>query len=139
MGDSLLWRLISIAERGLSLPIVLTVGGTTIQGTIVSEAEYLERLSELVKASSPDRAEQAEHLREFLRSVPSTHDESAMEYLDEGLDPEEVRELRDALSQPFIHLSDTRIFQASGRFVDIEAPWRGRLSAVDGYWLPNVV
>jgi hypothetical protein len=89
-----------------------------------------------VEAGSP---EQAEHLREFLRGAPSTRDESAMRYLDEGGDPETARELREALSLPFIHLRDTRILLPDGNFVSMAAPWRGKQSAVDGYWLGGVV
>jgi hypothetical protein len=111
MGASLLLTLIDLAERGLSLRIALSVGGATIEGMIVSEEGYFERLSELVEAKSPDQAEQAEHLREFLRGVPSTHDESAMRQLDEGADPKEAVWMREALSLSFIHRSDTRIMQ----------------------------
>ena len=89
-----------------------------------------------MEAGSP---EQAEHLREFLRSAPSTNDETAMEYLDEGVDPETARAIRDGLSRPFIHLRDTRILLPDGNFVSMAAPWRGKQSAVDGYWLGGVV
>jgi hypothetical protein len=139
MDDSFFLTLVELADKGLNLSIVLAVGGVTIEGTIISEEEYHELLSELVEASSPEQIEQAEHLREFLRSVPSTHDKSAMSLLDEGADPETARELRDALSLPFIHLRDTRILLPGGNFVSMSAPWRGKRSAVDGYWLGGVV
>jgi hypothetical protein len=139
IDDSFLLTLAELAERGLNLSILLSVGGATIEGTIISEEEYHERLSELVEAGSPEQAEQAEHLREFLRGAPSTRDESAMRYLDEGGDPETARELREALSLPFIHLRDTRILHPDGNFVSMAAPWRGKQSAVDGYWLGGVV
>jgi hypothetical protein len=62
-----------------------------------------------------------------------------MEFLDEGLDPEVANAIRASWSQPFIHLADTQILAHGTGFVDMEAPWRGRLSAVDGYWLLGVV
>jgi hypothetical protein len=139
IDDSFLLTLAEVAKRGLNLSIVLSVGGATIEGTIISEEEYYERLSELVESASPEQAEQAEHLREYLRRAPSTYDETAMTYLDEGGDPETARGLREALSRPFIHLRDTRILLPSGKYVDMAAPWRGKQSAIDGYWLEGII
>jgi|SRR5215213_960152 len=139
MGDLFLVGLVEFAERGLSLPIILSVGGATIEGTLISEQEYFEHLSEKVEASSPERNDQAEALRGVLRSMPSINDETAMRHLDEGADPEKIRGFRDAMSLPYIHLRDTRIMLPGGDFVDMAAPWRGRHSAVDGYWLGGVV
>ena len=139
IDDSFLLTLAELAEKGLNLSIVLSVGGATIEGTIISEEEYHERLSELVEASSPDQVEQAEHLREFLRGAPSAYDRAGMRHLVEGGDRETARELREELSRPFIHLRDTQILLPGGNFVSMAGPWRGRHSAVDGYWLEGVV
>src|SRR5215218_2115714 len=139
MDDSFFLALVELADKGLNLSIVLLVGGATIEGTIISEEEYHELLSELVEASSPEQVEQAEHLKEFLRGAPSAYDRAAMRHLDEGADPESAREVRAAMSLPFIHLRDMRILLPDGNFVSMAAPWRGKRSAVDGYWLGGVV
>jgi hypothetical protein len=139
LDDYFLKGLVEFAERGLSLPILVSVGGATIEGILISEGEYFELLSEYVQAASPARAEQAEHLREVLRRMPSVNDETAMGPLDEGADPEEIRRFREGLNLTYIHLRDTRIMVPGGGFVSMAAPWRGKQSAVDGYWLEGVV
>ena len=137
--DHFLKSVVEFAKRGLGLPITLSVGGATIEGILISEQEYFERLSELVQAASPDQVEQAEDLREVLRSAPSSADERAMREIEEGADPEEVRTIREAIALLYIHLRHTRILLPSGEFVDMAGPWRGKQSAVDGYWLGGLV
>lgn len=139
LDDYFLMGLVEFAERGLSLPILVSVGGATIEGILISEGEYFELLSEYVQAASPARAEQAEHLREVLRRMPTVNDQTAMRHLDEGADPEEIRRFREALSLTYIHLRDTRVMLPDGGFVRMAAPWRGKQSAIDGYWLEGVV
>jgi hypothetical protein len=138
-GDHFLASLVEFAEKGLRLPIILSVGGTTIEGTLISEDEYFERLSELVQAGSPDQTEQAEDLREVLRGAPIDAVESAMREIDEGADPEETRTIREMVSSLYIHLKDTQILLPYGDVIGMAAPWRGKLSAVDGFWLEAVV
>ena len=53
IDDHFLDSLVEFAERGLKLPIIVSVGGATIQGRLISEDEYFKRLSELVYAKSP--------------------------------------------------------------------------------------
>lgn len=138
--DHFLKSVVEFAERGLSLPISLSVGGATIEGILIREEEYFEQLSELLQAAAPDQLEQAEHLREALRSVPSRPDERVMrEEIDEGVDPEEMRTIREAITLLYIHLRDTRILLPNGEFVGMVGPWRGKQSAVDGYWLGGLV
>src|SRR5215212_6941172 len=71
--DYFLNGLIEFAERGLKLPIIVSVGGATIQGTLIGEEEYFQRLSDLVKAKTPDVEEQAGYLREALRGWPRSN------------------------------------------------------------------
>jgi hypothetical protein len=138
--DYFLKSVVEFAERGLSLPITLSVGGATIEGILISEEQYFEQLSELVQAAAPDQLEQAEHLREVLKSVPSRPDERVMrEEIDEGVDPEAMRTIREAITLLYIHLRDTRILLTSSEFVGMAGPWRGNQSAVDGYWLGGLV
>jgi hypothetical protein len=137
--DYFLNGLVEFAERGLKLPIIVSVGGATIQGTLISEREYFERLSDLVQAESPDVVEQAEDLREMLRGLPRIADESTMRKLDEGADPEEMRRAREEMALIYIHLKDTRIMLSDGDFMGLSAPWRGKRSAVDGFWLGGTV
>jgi hypothetical protein len=139
LDDYFLVGLVEFAERGLSLPILVSVGGVMIEGILISEGEYFELLSEYVQAASPARAEQAEHLREVLRGMPTVNDETAMRPLDEGADPEEIGSFREALKLTYIHLRDTRVMLPGGGFVSMAAPWRGKQSAIDGYWLEGVV
>jgi hypothetical protein len=138
--DHFLKSVVEFAERGLSLPITLSVGGATIEGILISEEEYFEQLSQIVQAAAPDELEQAEHLREVLRSAPSRPDERVMrEEIYEGVDPEKMRTISEAITLLYIHLRDTRILPPSGEFVGMVGPWRGKQSAVDGYWLGGLV
>jgi hypothetical protein len=137
--DYFLDGLVEFAERGLKLPIIVSVGGATIQGRLISEDEYFKRLSELVYAKSPAVAQQAEDLREKLPEMPRMADESAMRLLDEGADPEETRRLRKEMSLMYMHLRDTQIMLSNGAFLGLSGPWRGKRSAVDGFWLGEVI
>jgi hypothetical protein len=75
-----------------------------------------------------------------LRSTPSRADERVMrEEIYEGVDPEEMRTIREAITLLYIHLRDARILLPSGEFVGMVGPWRGKQSAVDGYWLGGLV
>jgi hypothetical protein len=88
---------------------------------------------------SPTVAQQAEDLREKLPEMPMIADESAMRLLDEGADPEETRRVRKEMSLMYIHLRDTKIMLSNGAFMGLSGPWRGKRSAVDGFWLGEVV
>jgi hypothetical protein len=137
--DHFLASLVEFAEKGLSLPITLSVGGTTIEGTLIGVDEYFERLSELVQAGSPDQAKQAEDLREVLRGAPIAAVESAMKEIDEGANPEETRTISEMVSSLYIHLKDTQILLPNGDVIGMAAPWRGKLSAVAGFWSEAVI
>jgi hypothetical protein len=137
--DQFLTTVIALVEGGLRLPITVSVGGATIEGILISEEEYFELLSELVQAGSADFAEQAEVLREALRSMPSRDDEAAMRVIDEGADPEQIRTIREEMALMYIHLRDTRVMLPGGEFVGMTEPWRGKRSAVDGFWLGGLV
>jgi hypothetical protein len=120
--DYFLNTLIEFAERGLKLPILVSVGGTTIQGTLIGEEEYFQRLSDLVKAKTPDVEEQAGHLREALRGWPRSN-------------PAETEGDSGGVALLYIHLKDTHIMLSDGDFMGLSAPWRGKRSAIDGFWL----
>src|SRR3712207_2586315 len=104
MQDYFLALLVQWARQGVSLPIVLSVGGATIAGDLISEDEYFEGISYLVQPSTPDSSAGAEHIRELLRSIPRAADEAAMMHIDEGAEPEEIRKDRQKMADEYVHL-----------------------------------
>jgi hypothetical protein len=46
---------------------------------------------------------------------------------------------RKEMSLMYIHLRDTQIMLSNGAFFCLSGPWRGKRSAVDGFWLGEVI
>jgi hypothetical protein len=120
MNDPLLPLLIDIAEESevtegvpkFNRPITLTIGGILVSGFIVSRKEFLMS-DDLIFRRVWER---------FL--APEV---AAPPPLEDGKDE----------PQKFIHLRDTKFFTPDHRPIptDHGVYWRGRLSAVDGFFL----
>ncbi len=125
--------LVGWVKNGMSLPVTLCVSGVVISGVLINEDEYFEALAQDVNVVGA--GDEEEKWRELFRGIPSLVDSAAMDKLDEGQDPSEVAWMRQQMSAPFIHLRDTWV-KTGGRFVNFEGGfWRGRMDAVDGFWL----
>ena len=134
--DFFLALLIQWAQKGAGLPITLSVGGTIIAGDMISEHEYFDGLAQLYQATDPEFDEDATLFKDLLRSIPHAADQAAMMHLDEGADPEAIRKIRENWAEACVHLNNTQVLLSDGSVQDwIGGLWRGKRSAVDGYWL----
>ena len=127
--DILLGLLISRVERsGMRFSVILSVGGTIIEGDVVSEREYFEEVASLIRSDDPDT-------QETFANIPNLMDQVAMRGLDQGRDPEIVQEFRENVANSYVHLKNS-VLWLEGEDRNISGTlWRGKLEAVDGFWL----
>jgi hypothetical protein len=126
------WLIATVEDSDFRTSITLSVHGTLLEGDLISEQEFFEGFASRITGDTPET--QARD-RENFSTMPSQFDAAAMQGLDEGEDPEVVREARAAQATSFIHMTNIRVFQA-GYFHEFqETFWRGRIASVDGFWL----
>jgi hypothetical protein len=131
--DFFLYTLIDWAERGIEVPITLSVGGTLVAGYMISEEKYFEESAKVVRWTSDPAAEKA--LQDLFRSMSNAFDKAATEVVDAGSDPDAVREKRDEMAKSCLHLRDTYI-TSSGQEIGMQGTlFRCKRRAVDGFWL----
>jgi len=129
--DILLGLLISRVERsGMRFSVILSVGGTIIEGDVVSEREYFEEVASLIRSDDPDT-------QETFANIPNLMDQVAMRGLDQGRDPEIVQEFRENVANSYVHLKNSVLWLEVERRNISGTLWRGKLEAVDGFWLGN--
>ena len=134
--DYFLGLLVEWAKQNIRFAITLSVGGATIAGELTREDEYFEGVAQLVRAGDTASAEDEERISEMLRRLPHIADETAMMHVDEAADVEEMRGYREEMADAYVHLKNTQILLANGEWIDFRGGfWRGKLAAVDGYWL----
>ena len=139
--DFFLQALVRWANEGFSLPVILSVGGAIIAGDLTSEDAYFEGISELLRAGTADVADEDEsrwweQIRELLRGIPSVGDATSMRRLEAGEDPEEILKRRQDMAEAYVHLKNTEILLPNGDFLALTGGfWRGKRSAVDGFWM----
>jgi hypothetical protein len=121
-------------ERTLPMPITLICGGTVITGTVISEAEYVETIARDVVIDATGEDE----FKDFVRSMAQAMDEKAMQLIEEGgegVDSAHANEIRNQMRSDYIHLKDSRLITDTDVMHFDPVPWRGKISAVDGFWL----
>lgn len=114
--DWLLTVLVRTAERAeRTFAVTLNVGGLIITGEVVSEAKYFEALNEAMRLALA-----------FAPESPGPLDPVIEELRASKTDDQEVQH---------IHLIDAQIFAPGTGLIPTNGgvPWRGRLSAVDGF------
>ncbi len=116
--------------------VTLSIGGTTLHGELISEQRYFEGTSAKIRTDQPGNEDA---LRELFAGLPSTMDEAAMRLMDTGKDIEDIQKARKRLTTSFIHLKNTGLLSSSGTFINMEGGlWRGKVLAVDGFWLGDL-
>jgi hypothetical protein len=130
--DFILKVLVGMAQAGTQMPITIIVGGTLLEGDMIGEAEFFEETA--ARLTSAGR-EQQRRFQELIGGLPATMDAAAMEGIDEGVEPEEMRKLREDVATSFIHLRNIRVFSAGSFTALTGGTWRGRVSSVDGFLL----
>lgn len=123
MKDHFLAEIVNSANTvGLRLPITLNVSGVMVSGNLISGKQYFEKSSDLcAKASSGDEKFTTD-LRSFISSFGKVYDAAPPTTLDELV---------------FIHLDDAQFHapNQARRPNGGGALWRGKLAAVDGFFL----
>jgi len=121
-------------EHGVQIPITMSVGGTIISGYLVSEDKYFEEMSKL--ASESESEESAEVIQEAIRAMPHHIDEAVTRLIDEGTEGGDAARIRRRIQSGYIHLIDSSVETPGGDTEEMsDMLWRGRLEAVDGFWL----
>ncbi|MDB0529750.1 hypothetical protein LBW56_24070 [Ralstonia solanacearum] len=119
--DWYLRNLVDLANRGgLECGITLTVGGTTITGTLVGGKKYFEQFGKLASEGWPGNEEDREHTRiEFSK-------------------PARLYESEDQSAPSFIHLVNAKIVHPTAFMPNEGMLWRGRLTAISGFALGSL-
>lgn len=116
----------SCQEVDHSFGVTLTVGGSTITGTVVSEARYFDSLGDLVEEIGHGVADA--FLPAFRHAAMSSMVRAAVPYeLVPSSDPLPV----------FVNLIDCTIL-SGGSVIASGVSWRGRLASVDGWFLGTI-
>jgi len=125
--DWFLAKIVSIANSGVGIDIVLSVSGQTITGVTISTEMYFEEMAHRCDISlisgPPQSREILESLSKFYRSFKNI-----------GKPPEDASEDFTVPLPGYIHLQNAKVIGE-----DKDTPntgsllWRGRLSAIDGF------
>lgn len=109
--------------------ITVNVGGITLIGDMISEKDFFDGFSATITSDPPELQE--EH-RTFFSNLPTALDELVEESAEEGEVPQDER---DRVRRHFIHLTNVRMFDGGQYHEFPDSFWRGKVSAVDGFWL----
>jgi len=133
--DWFLVRLIDMANRyGLETGVILTVGGTTVTGQIISGRKFFVEMAEgLAKATITSTDEGAEPtIAEVMSEAFGTYKDV---YLEPGDEAWETKTPRAA----YIHLRNAKILVPGQPLVPANGLlWRGKLTSIDGVALGTV-
>ena len=125
--DWFLQELIELADLGLQQWITLDIGGSHINGRLISGRQYFEQLAESTKAATFNGGGA---LQETLVNLYNGH---AKIYL---ADDDEGRPAFGEAKPSYIHLREARWHSTDGKTLPGNGTyWRGKVSSVDGYML----
>ncbi|SEL80964.1 gas vesicle accessory protein GvpU [Paenibacillus sp. OK003] len=109
--DMTLETLVRIANIGLSIGIILTVGGSLVTGILASGKEYMEATAEMFQG----KGEGSEHFVGLFGDFAKTYSKEEL----------------DDYSVEFIHLKEAILIQGNSEYK--VGLWRGKINSVDGY------
>lgn len=137
-ADPLLRLLVSVAnEHGVHLSVTLSVGGMLVSGMLVGNSHYFEGISTMLRTASAD--EQMSRVRDVIADSFGKVGEQ-LRPRQASTDAAESANSERGPSPSHIHLRDARFYGGPGNLVPLlnneeGAWWRGRLEAVDGWFL----
>ena len=147
--DTVLANVITAMVNMMGMPIAVTlfVKGTVLSGTLVSEREYLQKLTEVFQSaakqsmnpSSAEEAEIIEDIFDFTKLRESNMFEDTDD--DENDDPKEEEEDEDLMVPPYIrylHIKDFSVLTPNPPITFSSSTFpilRLRLTAIDGWML----
>lgn len=123
--DWLLAWLIGYADHGVEFPIIATVAGSTVTGTIISGRKYFELVGDRLRAATVDGGDD---LRETIASGIA---EWAGIY-----PPKDNPAPMGSASPAYLHLSGARMVDAAGNMLPADPGgvlWRIKLASVDSF------
>ncbi|UTV87502.1 hypothetical protein KDX00_03080 [Cobetia amphilecti] len=119
--DLLLSGLIAMAESGATVGVTLYVNGSVITGELVSQKNYVKEIVRSLRSSMEHAfQENSGTILDALNTVGDMPNGSPKE---EG----------EAVEFEFVHLSRAQCIQGGNWVPSNGIPWRGKLSAVDGF------
>jgi hypothetical protein len=126
VNDWFLQQLIEFAELGVELPIILSIGGSHINGNLIGGNRYFKELSELMSSSQ---------VTSDVESVPGTLSKLFESYQD--IYPQGDERPAFGTAKPnYIHLRDAKWHSFDGKALPSTGSlWRGKVSSVDGFMI----
>ncbi len=132
-GDPDLARLVQLANAyGVEQPLVLSLAGQTLTGTVVSGRTYFDRLADAVQGDDPEDTMRGSLAAGYRRRGEDFAAWGAAAGLG-GLDPEgpDDDRLPELPAVAYVHLRDVQVVTSpSSPRIPL---WRGRLSEVVGW------
>ncbi len=131
--DDVLAELQSLANQGIGLPVLLTVGGNVIAGSLISGHTYFNGVAEKLRDSvvvtdaegDDDFTDAKNKLADLVKLFGSHYPDPATDEVHDD-EPSDVFMVH-------LHLRDVTLNPGSN---SIRLPfWRGRLASVDGWTL----
>ncbi|MFN3944613.1 MAG: hypothetical protein ACK4K7_06775 [Allosphingosinicella sp.] len=118
--DWFLASLTSLANKGLTFPVTLFVGGAAISGILVGGKTYFDEFSRMMRRSFRDNEESADIMASFVDQCGSFYGDAA-----------EIA----ARPPEYVHLVEARLFHPGADPVPKAdgVLWRGKLASVDGF------
>ena len=128
-ADFYLGILVSMAEGGAEVPVMLNVGGKIVCGDMISERRYFEETADRMTSDMPG-------LQDVFAGIPDMLDEASTDQLEDEDSPDMAEEMRKEVAQSFVHLRDSYLLSEAGGVIHMHGGlWRGKLEAVSGFWL----
>jgi hypothetical protein len=124
--DWLLEMLVALVDaQSVSVNITLSVGGSLVSGKLVSGKEYFNSFAEQVSSGFKDMGV-SEATAKIMREQLAQPGEV---FHGESTDPK-------LKNKPnYLHLKNARIISGTASYASQSTWWRGRLSAVEGFFL----
>lgn len=125
--DGFLQNVTCIVNEGYmaNVGIALQIGGLLVSGKLISGDAYFDKLAEKMAAAAGDDEKSAAILRKYYSAFGDTYRRKRE---DKTLSPE---------TTSYIHLEDC-IFSGSTQLANLSELWRGRISAVDGFFFSRL-
>ena len=125
-NDILLNLLVKIAETNASISVTLNVNGTIITGDLISQKRYYEEVVSNIRESFENTfKEESAGILDSLSMFGDFPNGSSCE--EDG-----------TAEYAFVHLSGAQFFSGGNRTPSNGAPWRGKLTAIDGFILGRI-
>lgn len=122
-NDDFLNLLVKTAENDVSIDVTLNVNGLVVSGKLISQKRYYEEVARSIR--NPFSNNVKEDFSGILDSLSMLGD------LPNGSSTEEDG----STDYEFVHLSDAHCYVGDTSIPTGSAPWRGKMTEIDGFML----